>query len=110
VEGRDPRGSATLVKTAGEGARGGCERGAPSKKEQSLETEFSKDAYALFSPSLCSPLSLAPFLPLSVSLLEPKYNDQSSAIPFFDRSTRHVGGTHVESRDRLRWDSLYAPQ
>jgi len=44
---------------------------------------LSKDAYALFSPSL--PLSL------SLSLLEPKYNDQSSAIPFFDRFTRHVG-------------------
>lgn len=41
---------------------------------------------------------------LLLSLLKPKYNGQSSAIPFLDHSTRHIGRTHGTATSR---DTLY---
>jgi len=95
------------VKTAVEGARGGCER-CPIEKGAVARNGLLKGCLrSLFSFSLCSPLPSPPLslsLSLSLNITTSQVQFLSSIVP------RAMLGTHVESRDRLRWDSLYTPE
>lgn len=73
-----------------EDAQGGCETDTPPSPPPEKGANGRSEASAL---------SLTPHKGLlSSSLLKPKYNGQSNAIPFLNHSTRHIGRAHVNRR------------